>query len=179
MSEENQGGNVGTEPKTVEAPKVAEALKTTVTSKVEEAAKATAEEVKSAGNAAPNVLEVLKTNPTARYVLIGAAAVALLAMFMGGGSEVQQKAPTTVTTGQSVTLENPNGGMSQLTMAPGLISTSDAEEDKDQNVCIAEPGNKGTVEEEQVVGLLSFVKVKVAEGNCQGKTGWTSKINLK
>ena len=153
MAEENKGGNAE------EAPKAAEAAA-------------------AAGNAAQNIIEVLKTNPKARYALIGAAAIGFLALFMGG-DDVQQRSVATVASGQTVTLENPNGGKSQLTTAPGLTSVSDAEEDKEQNVCLAEAGNRGTVEEEQVVGLLSFVKVKVAEGNCQGKSGWTSKINIK
>lgn len=133
----------------------------------------------AAAGAAQNIIEILKTNPKARYAVIGAAVVVVLAMFMGGGSEVKQRPIATVSSGQTVTLENPNGGKSHLTAVPGLMSTSDAEEDKEQSVCVAEAGNRGTVEEEQVVGLLSFVKIKVTEGNCQGKTGWTSKINIK
>jgi hypothetical protein len=160
MAEENQGEKPANAAKAAEAPKAAEAAA-------------------AAGNAVQNIIGVLKTNPTARYALIGAAAIALLAMFMGGGSEVQQKQIVSVTAGQPVTLENPNGGKSHLTTVPGMVSASNAEEDAEQSVCIAEAGNRGTVEEEQVVGLLSYVKVKVSEGNCQGKSGWTSKINIK
>jgi hypothetical protein len=131
------------------------------------------------GSAVQNLIGTLKTNPKARYALIGGVVVIILALTLGGGSEVQQRAPTTFTIGQSVTLENPNGGNSHLTTVPGLMSTSDAEEDKEQSVCLAKPGTKATVKEEQVVGQLPFVKVEVLDGDCKGKSGWTSKINLK
>jgi hypothetical protein len=134
------------------------------------------------GNAAPaaqGIVEILKTNPKARYALIGAAVVVVLATLMGGGEDVK-KAPTAVTSvGSTVVLENPNGGNSHLTTVPGLMSASDAEEDKEQSVCLAKGGTKATVEEEQVVGQLPFVKVKVLDGDCQGKSGWTSKVNIK
>jgi hypothetical protein len=127
-----------------------------------------------------NIIETLKTNPKARYGLIGAAVVVVLAMvFGGGGDEVKEVAVKSVSVGQAVVLENPNGGTSHLSTAPGLVSASTAEEDLEQSVCVAPGGTKATVEEEQVVGLLSYVKVKVLDGECQGKSGWTSKFNIK
>ena len=131
-------------------------------------------------NAVAGIINTLKTNPKALYALIGAIAVGSLTIAMTGGGEggkVQVKAA--VSLGQSVTLENPNGGLSHLTATPGLISASDAEEDSDLNICQAPSGSHGTVVEEQVVGLLPFVKVAVTDGACQGKTGWTSKVNVK
>ena len=133
----------------------------------------------AAGNAVQNVINTLKTNPKALYALIGAIAVGSLAMALTGGGSGKVEVKTAVSSGQAVVLENPNGGLSHLTMAPGLMSASDSEEDKDQDVCTAPAGTRGVVEEEQVVGLLPFVKVKITDGNCQGKTGWTSKINIK
>ncbi len=131
-------------------------------------------------NAVAGIINTLKTNPKALYALIGAIAVGSLTIAMTGGGEggkVQVKAA--VSLGQSVTLENPNGGLSHLTATPGLISASDSEEDSDLNICQAPSGSHATVEEEQVVGLLPFVKVAVTDGDCQGKTGWTSKVNVK
>jgi hypothetical protein len=159
MSEDNNKGNEGTE---TQAPAEAKAADTAET-----------------GNAVQNIINTLKTNPKARDALIGAVVVVVLALTMGGGGEIQQRAPASVATGQTVTLENPNGGNSHLTTVPGLMSASDAEEDKEQSVCLAKGGTKATVEEEQIVGQLPFVKVKVLDGDCQGKTGWTSKVNIK
>lgn len=130
------------------------------------------------GNAIQNVIQILKTNPKALYALVGAVVVTALAIAMGGGGE-EIKVKAAVSAGQTVTLENPNGGNSHLTVAPGLVSASGAEEDKEQSICVAKGGTKATVEEEQVVGQLPFVKVKVQDGDCQGKSGWTSKVNIK
>lgn len=131
-------------------------------------------------NAGANLLSNLRGNPKLLYILIGVVAVGSLTMALTGGGDggkVQVKAA--VSAGQTVTLENPNGGLSHLTATPGLISASDAEEDSDLNVCKAPAGSHGTVEQETVVGLLPFVKVAVTDGECQGKTGWTSKVNVK
>ena len=57
--------------------------------------------------------------------------------------------------------------------------STEAEEDQEQSVCVTKAGTKATVEEEMVVGQLPFVKVKVLDGDCQGKSGWTSKVNVK
>jgi hypothetical protein len=128
--------------------------------------------------AVQGVLNTLKSNPKALYAAIGAVVVIILVLAMsGGGEEVQIK--TSVSVGQQVTLDNPNGGGSHLTTTPGLVSTSEAEEDQEQSVCVTKAGTKGTVEEEMVVGQLPFVKVKVLDGDCQGKSGWTSKVNVK
>ncbi|MGX2040109.1 hypothetical protein ACWJKU_08245 [Methylocaldum sp. MU1018] len=128
--------------------------------------------------AAEGLLNTLKSNPKAIYAAIGAVVVIILVLAMsGGGEKVQIK--TAVSVGQQVALENPNGGSSHLTTMPGLMSTSEAEEDQEQSVCITKAGTKATVEEETVVGQLPFVKVKVLDGDCQGKSGWTSKINIK
>jgi hypothetical protein len=132
----------------------------------------------SQGNAIQNVIQTLKTNPKALYALVGAVVVIALAIAMGSGGE-EMKIKTAVSVGQTVTLENPNGGNSHLTRVPGMMSASDAEEDKEQSICVAKGGTKATVEEEQVVGQLPFVKVKVQDGDCQGKSGWTSKVNIK
>lgn len=128
--------------------------------------------------AAQGIVETLKSNPKALYAAIGALVVIVLVLAMsGGGQEVQVK--TALSVGQQVILDNPNGGGSHLTTTPGLMSTSEAEEDQEQSVCLTKAGTKATVEEEMVVGQLPFVKVKVLDGDCQGKSGWTSKVNVK
>ncbi|BBL75698.1 hypothetical protein [Methylomagnum ishizawai] len=124
------------------------------------------------------LLETLKTNRNAQYALGGAVVVVILASFMGGGDEVTKVNTAAVAIGQTVTVENPNGGNSQLTLAPGMMGAADPD-DTEQNVCLVKGAAKGTIEEEQIAGLLSYVKVKMLEGDCQGKSGWTSKINIK
>ncbi|SMF95315.1 hypothetical protein SAMN02949497_2675 [Methylomagnum ishizawai] len=128
--------------------------------------------------AAQGLLETLKTNRNAQYALGGAVVVVFLASFMGGGDEVTKVNTAAVAIGQTVTVENPNGGNSQLTLAPGMMGAADPE-DTEQNVCLVKGAAKGTIEEEQIAGLLAYVKVKMLEGDCQGKSGWTSKINIK
>jgi hypothetical protein len=135
------------------------------------------EENKNAGAA---MFRNLQNNPKLLYILIGVVAVGSLTMaLMGGGDGGKVQIQAAISSGQSVTLNNPNGGLSHLTATPGLISASDAEEDSDLNVCKAPAGSHGTVEQETVVGLLPFVKVTVTDGECQGKTGWTSKVNVR
>jgi hypothetical protein len=131
------------------------------------------------GNAVQNVINTLKTNPKALYVLGGALVLVFLIKGLTGGGSGQVEVKTAVKSGQTITLENPNGGNSHLTLSPGLVSASDSEEDSESNVCTAPAGTQATVEEEQIVGMLPFVKVKVSSGDCQGKTGWTAKINVK
>lgn len=131
------------------------------------------------GNGVHNIVNTLKANPKALYILIGIIAAGSLVMALTGGGSGQVQVKTAVSSGQAVSLDNPNGGSSHITMAPGLMSASDSEEDKDQSVCTVPSGTHGTVEEEQVVGLLPFVKVKITDGECQGKSGWTSKVNVK
>ena len=66
-----------------------------------------------------------------------------------------------------------------MTSGPGILSASVAEEDREQTICTAQPGTHGTIEEQQVIDLLSYVKIKITDGECEGKTGWTSKTNIK
>lgn len=132
----------------------------------------------SGAAAAGGLVETLKTNRKAQYALGAAVVAAILAVLGTGGDEGTKVQQATVSVGQTVTVENPNGGNSQLTVAPGMIGASDPE-DTEANVCLVKGAAKGTIEEEQIAGMLAYVKVKMQEGECQGKSGWTSKINVK
>lgn len=132
-----------------------------------------------AGNAALGILNTLKSNPKALYALIAAIAIGSLTMALTGGQDGQVHVKTAVSKGQSVLLENPNGGLSHVTAAPGMMGAQTAEEDQDQDICNAKPGTRATIEEEQVTGQLPYVKVNITDGDCQGKSGWTSKVNVK
>lgn len=149
---------------------------------VEAAAPASAPEAKPAAPAAEapqGLVNTLKTNRTAQIVVGVAVVIVAWATLRSGPEGGTAQVKTAVSMGQSVVLENPNGGNSQLTRVPGLVGATESEEDKDINICLAKAGTRGTVQEEQVVNLLPFVKVKVTDGECAGKEGWTSKINVK
>lgn len=179
MAEENQGGAPEEGAAPANAPEAPAATQAPA-APAEKPAAAPAPQA-SAAEAAGGIVNVLKTNPTARYVLIGAVALAVVASMMGGGESVKNVPIATVSVGSSVVLDNPNGGNSQLTQSPGLANVSGATDDEsaEQNVCLAKSGTRATIEEEQIVGMLPFVKVKVVDGDCQGKSGWISKVNVK
>lgn len=132
-----------------------------------------------AGNAAAGALSAIKNNPKALYGLIGAIVVGSLALALSGGDDSKAVAKAAITKGQSVVLENPNGGLSHVTAAPGMMGAQTAEEDVEQDICVAESGTPATVEDEQVTGMLPYVKVAITGGPCQGKSGWTTKVNVK
>ncbi|MGI9212201.1 MAG: hypothetical protein ACR2HF_06980 [Methylococcaceae bacterium] len=138
------------------------------------------EESKNSNGAVASILETLKTNPKAMYAAIGAGLLLILGVLSlsGGGSSTQAKIPT-IGPGQSVVLGNPNGGDSHLTAVPGMQSASEAEENQEVSICVAPEGTRATVQEEQLVGLLPYVKLNIIDGVCQGKSGWTSKVNIK
>jgi hypothetical protein len=131
------------------------------------------------GNAVAGIVETLKTNPKVLYGAIGGVVVIMLGLAMGGGGEGEKVKVASIGPGQTVTLENPNGGLSHLTAVPGMQSASEAEENQEVSICVAAGGTRASVEEEQMVGMLPYVKLKVIDGDCQGKTGWTSKVNIK
>lgn len=145
----------------------------------EEAAKAVSDEAAKVGSAAHNMLGTFKSNPKILYVVIGAAAVIGLVLALSGGSSETQVAKAAISIGQAVTLQNPNGGDTQLNAIPQLVSVAMTEEDDKQIICHVAPGTRGIVEAEQAVSALQFVKVKVTEGPCQGNGGWVAKINVQ
>ncbi|MDF9391664.1 MULTISPECIES: hypothetical protein [Methylococcus] len=133
----------------------------------------------SEGSAKANILDTLKANPKALYAIGGAVVVILLALAMGGGGSGEVQVKTAVQVGQTVVVSNPNVGDSQLTAAPGLMNVASGEEENDeQKICVVKSGTRATVEEESIVGALPFVKLKILDGACEGKSGWTSKVNV-
>lgn len=120
----------------------------------------------------------LKDNSKA---LIAAAIVglgALAYLFTSANSTSEVKA-LMISQGQEVTIENPNGGLSHITSGPGMMSASVSEEDKEQSICTAQPGTRGVVEDQQVIDMLQYVKIKISNGDCEGKSGWTTKTNIR
>ena len=60
-----------------------------------------------------------------------------------------------------------------------MMSASVSEEDREQSICTAASGTHGKIEEVQVIDMLSYVKVTITDGDCEGKSGWTTKTNIK
>ena len=120
------------------------------------------------------------TAPPIAYSTFGLAlSVILLALAMGGGGTGEVQVKTAVQVGQTVVVSNPNVGDSLLTAAPGLMGVASGEEENDQQkVCMVKSGTRAMVEEETIVSALPFVKLKILDGPCQGKSGWTSKVNV-
>ncbi|QSA98739.1 hypothetical protein [Methylococcus sp. EFPC2] len=122
------------------------------------------------------VLNILKTNPKALYVVGGAVvAVILLLTLRGGDGEIAQ-VRTNVSVGQTVTVRNPNIGDTLLVAVPGKLGSADTGDE--ENICVVKPGATALLEEETVANTISFVKVAIQDGECQGKSGWTPKVNI-
>jgi hypothetical protein len=124
-------------------------------------------------------LASLTSNPTVLYgAIAGVAVLGLSYLFFSSNSDAEIR-NVTLSSGQSVVLENPNGGLSHITAGPGMMSASVSEEDRDQSICTATPGTHGVVEELQIVESLAYVKVRLTDGGCEGKSGWTTKMNVR
>jgi hypothetical protein len=135
----------------------------------------------SSKNAVGGIIASLKENPKALYVAGGVIGVILIATMMGGGTDdgvIKTNNLAAVGVGQTVTVENPNIGDTWLTAAPKMGSEETGEE-KDQLVCLVKAGASAKVDEETVVTYISYAKITVQDGECQGKTGWTPKVNVK
>jgi hypothetical protein len=132
-----------------------------------------------AGSAVNNILATLKDNPKALYGLVGAIVVVAILMVMGGteNGELGAAKIVAVAPGQQVLIKNPNVGNTILTATPKLVS---AEEEDDMQVLCRQvaAGTSAVVEEEITANYLSFVKVALKDGECQGKTGWVPKVNI-
>jgi hypothetical protein len=141
----------------------------------------TMSEENNSNNSVAGLIDTLKTNPKAKYAAIGAVVVVLYLMMGGrsGDEGVTQIKSAPITVGQTVTIKNPNVGNTILVPVPGKLGSADNEED-DTIVCRhVVAGTSATVEEENTVNYITFVKVTLKDGECAGKTGWLPKVNIK
>ena len=122
-----------------------------------------------------SIKSLQQTNPMALYGAIGVIVVGALFLAMSGGGG-GAKVNVSIAPGQTITLENPNGGKSLIDSAAGTFSTR---EDSESFVCYADKGTQAKVVEETVVNGLPFVRVELASGACSGKSGFTAKTNIK
>ncbi len=154
---------------------MAEEKKTPVSSKESKA---------GAGGAIGSILALREENPTLFYSSLAALIVLVLLLFYmmtRGAGEVEYKPPA-IQVGQEVTLQNPNvttGGKVLLIEAPGQILSEDVKEREKQVVCVVDGGTRARVLEKQTLNMLEYVKVEPVEGECAGKQGWTSLVNVK
>lgn len=115
------------------------------------------------------------------YGAIGAVALIIIFMIFSSGSDSKLSPNLTkaLTMGQTYTLDNPNHGGVLLVKVPGKFGSREDESKDSDNVCVVDGGTAAVVEEETVINYMHFVKVKPQQGDCSGKSGWTSKINVK
>lgn len=121
-------------------------------------------------------------NPLAFYGGIGAIVLIALGLLFFGGGEVEQVPVPAVQVGQTFKLVNPNvtgGGDVLLLQAPGQMGATDPELREKEQICVVKAGTPAKALEQTVVNYVKFVKVEPLSGDCQGKSGWTSIINLK
>lgn len=153
----------------------------------EQAAEAPKEEA-AAGETGLNkwvamLTELREKNPKAFYGgIAGAVVLLLLILKLMGGGGVEQAKTVTVQVGQTYQLVNPNvtdGGDVLLFQAPGRMGATDPEIREKEKVCVVDAGTRAKVLEESIINYVRYVKVEPMEGDCAGKQGWTSVVNLK
>ncbi|MGR9105886.1 MAG: hypothetical protein ACU843_03045 [Gammaproteobacteria bacterium] len=122
------------------------------------------------------VLGLQKSNPKAFYGALFALLILFLFTFVGSGTEDSAQMGMTLVNGQNYVMKNPNGGEVLLTTRPVFGSAGSGE---DINVCLVKPETVVKVEEQTMANFITYIKVSPQDGDCQGKSGWTSKVNIK
>ena len=139
-------------------------------------------ENKSKGQAAKELATKLNTlrteKPKLFFGAIGAVAVALLVMMILSDDKTDSpRMDAVLKVGETYTLVNPNGGPVTLVPTPGFNSTADLDEmDKD---CLVKTNTRVQLKEEVLMNYIPYVRLDPVEGECKGKVGWTSKVNIK
>ncbi len=146
------------------------------------------EEAKAEEAATPNALmeklTALRQEKPALFYggIAGVLLVLFLVIKMFGGGGVEQLQVPAIQVGQTYKLVNPNvtgGGDVLLFQAPGRMGATDPEIREKEKVCVVKAGTSAKVLEQSVVNYVKYVKVEPVEGDCAGKQGWTSIVNLK
>ncbi len=128
------------------------------------------------------MMALKEKNPLVFYGGIGALVLLVLGLFLLGGGGVEQARVPTIQVGQTYKLVNPNvsgGGDVLLLQAPGRMGSTDPELREKEEVCVVKAGTPAKAVEQTAVNYVKFVKVEPLSGDCQGKSGWTSLVNLK
>lgn len=122
------------------------------------------------------LLNLREDNPKVFYGGIAAVVVVfLLIVITPGGKDVESQA---FSMNSTYTFSNPNGGNILLTAVPTFSSADYVGEDS-INICTVKPGAQGKLIEKRVVNYIPYIRLEVMNGDCQGKKGWTSSVNIK
>jgi hypothetical protein len=131
-------------------------------------------------NIGAKVNDLRQSNPKVFYG--GLAVVVILVLFLlisGGGTSQAPQVKATLKVGETYRLVNPNGGEVLLVAVPGQFSSVEYNEEDSQNICVVDSGTRAILQEETFVNYINYVKVQPSDGPCKGKSGWTSKVNIK
>ncbi len=126
-------------------------------------------------NIGSNIVGLQKDNPKIFYGGIIVLFLLFLFLLTGGEPADAPQMSLSLVKGQTYVVKNPNGG-SVLLLAKPMMGSADSGDE--MNVCMVEAGTPAKFTEQTIISYLHFVKVSVISGECQGKSGWTSKINL-
>lgn len=157
----------------------------------EQAHQVTASTKDAAGNALGSLLALKESNPKVFFGGIGAIVVVLLILLMSGGDDkklpVHQAKP--IVPGQNYVLKSPNtydpSATVRLVSVPGSMAAYDDTEEADrEGGCKHMPQNTPVklIQSQNDSADKDIVWVEVemtGSGECQGKRGWTSSINLQ
>jgi hypothetical protein len=122
------------------------------------------------------VIGLQKSNPKIFYGGLFALLILFLFTFVGSGTEDSVQMSLNLVNGQNYVMKNPNGGNVLLTTRPMFGSAGSGE---DTNVCLVGPDTPVKLEEQTIANFITYIKVSPQGGDCQGKSGWTSKVNIK
>lgn len=130
------------------------------------------------GRLAGTVSNLKDDNPKVFYGAIAGVVLVFLFILSTGGGGKKANVLNDARIGQEYSLENPNVGKILLVAVPGKFSSIEYKGDDSENVCAVEPNTRVKLVEETFANSIPYVKVEPQEGDCQGKSGWTSKVNL-
>lgn len=117
-----------------------------------------------------------KSNPKVFYGGAFVLLIFFLFTFVGSGPEDAVQMSVNLVNGQNYVMKNPNGGDVLLSTRPVFGSAGSGE---DTNVCLVKPETVVKVTEQTMANYITYVKVEPQGGDCKGKSGWTSKVNIK
>lgn len=145
---------------------------------------------KTAGNMIATVMELKQSNPKVFFGgIAGVAALLLILMSMGGGSEpvvpVTTLKPHVV--GQNYVLRGVNSsdanGKVRVVQVPGSVAAfDDSDEDPKEQACnhLASETQVKALGFQDFAGKKdAFVNIEILSGNCKGKRGWALAVDVQ
>ena len=131
-------------------------------------------------NIGAKVNDLRQSNPKVFYGGLGAVVILVLFLLIGGGDTSQApQVNAALKVGETYRLVNPNGGEVLLVAVPGQFSSAEDNGEDSKNICLVDSNTQVVLQEETFVNYIHYVKVQPSGGPCKGKSGWTSKVNIK